>query len=180
MHYYWELQFFSYRRIYAPYVYDVLLEYWLFLTSTFHILGLSAAKHYIARKAIVCKKNPAIFHNIHHIYISRVKSLQNSIHARKSTIYVPRMFQTCRTRKYYSSTAINVHSKQKVPSLVSAIICPHISAGHLNCNIWFSPTGNSPRMWCQRHADRLWHTQYEAYLCTEARVWRVQKDPSKG
>lgn len=47
--------------------------------------------------------------------------------------------QTCRTRKYYSSTKQSTFTQNR-KYLVSRfrIICLHISAGHLNCNIWFS------------------------------------------
>lgn len=116
-------------------LYKTLLEYWLLLTSIFYVLC------YRLQNTISREKNPSVFHNVHHVYI--VDRVRKNIYSlkKKHDLCAVNVSDISESRRYYSSTfrAVDVHSEQKVPSPVSGIICRYISAGRLNCNIWFSP-----------------------------------------
>jgi len=141
-------------RIYM--LYNTLPEYWLFLLSIFYVFISCEILYYVESMW----KYPFVFHNIHRVCI--VESLQKYLFKEKARFMHRSVSDLPNQEILFFNLPNDIRSKQKEPSLVSGIICRHISAGHLNCNIWSSPspTAISPRTWCQHRTGRLWHIQY--------------------
>lgn len=157
------------------------MEYWLFLTSILNIFW-----YRLQNTQAVSRGEPPRARNI--LLFSIIFIACTSSGVCKNIYSCKEKYDLCTANVsnlpnpeiLFFPSSWDAHLEQKVPSLASGAICRHISAGHLNCNIWFPSDCNSACMWCQHHAGRLWHIQCWAYLCTVARVWRAQKVPSKG